>query len=248
MKHLLPLSLLMLLYTTPAASQKDTTYLFFNQSWQECNKDTALYYGIVYKKDDMWARKDFWVKGNILQMDATYIDQACKTGHGTFKWYRENGTLKNTVVYDHGKSKTADYFYESGKKKGHIIYTGNGSLQQGWDENGQEIPDYVVEREAVFPGGLHGWKAYLEENLNADVAAKSKAKPGIYTVKVQFVVDKEGNISNVNAIEVPEACSRCGKEAVKIIRNGPKWEPAVQDNKRVLYQALQYISFQVVEE
>lgn len=242
------LSLLMFAYTLPAFSQTDTTYLYFNKGWGECDKDTAYYYGMVYKKDNLWSRNDYRVKGNRLQMEATYVDKDCKTGHGTFNWYRENGTLKSTAVYDQGKSKTADYFYESGKKKAHIIYTVNGSEQHGWDENGKEIPGYIVEREAIFPGGLPGWKAYLEQNLNGDVAVKSKAKPGIYTVKVQFVVDKEGSISNVNAIEVPAACSRCAKEAVKIIKNGPKWEPAVEDNQRVVYQAIQLVSFKVVQD
>jgi len=105
-----------------------------------------------------------------------------------------------------------------------------------------------VEKEAKFPGGMEGWKRYLERNLNANVAADDGAPPGNYTVKVQFIVDKEGGISNVQAIEVPKTCPSCGPEAVKVIKKGPKWEPAVQNGRNVIYQAIQYVTFQVAEE
>lgn len=105
-----------------------------------------------------------------------------------------------------------------------------------------------VEKEAKFPGGPEGWKKYLERNLDANVAANDGAATGNYTVKVQFIVDKEGNISNVQAIEVPKPCPSCGPEAVKVIKKGPKWEPAVQNGRNVIYQAIQFVTFQVAEE
>jgi len=105
-----------------------------------------------------------------------------------------------------------------------------------------------VEKEAKFPGGAEGWKRYLERNLDANVAANDGAPTGNYTVKVQFIVDKEGNISNVQAIEIPKACPSCGPEAVKVIKKGLKWEPAVQNGRNVIYQAIQFVTFQVAEE
>lgn len=105
-----------------------------------------------------------------------------------------------------------------------------------------------VEKEAKFPGGPEGWRRYLERNLNANVAADDGAPTGSYTVKVQFIVDKTGGISNVEAKEIPKACPHCGEEAVKVIKKGPKWEPAVQNGRNVIYQAIQFVTFQVAEE
>ncbi len=105
-----------------------------------------------------------------------------------------------------------------------------------------------VEKEAKFPGGAEGWKRYLERNLDANVAANDGAPTGNYTVKVQFIVDKTGAISNVQSIEVPKTCPSCGPEAVKVIKKGPKWEPAVQNGRNVIYQAIQFVTFQVAEE
>jgi periplasmic protein TonB len=105
-----------------------------------------------------------------------------------------------------------------------------------------------VEKEAKFPGGPEAWRRYLERNLNANVAAEDGAPTGNYTVKVQFVVDKNGSISNVHAIEVPKLCPSCGEEAVKIIKKGGAWEPAIQNGRPVTYQAIQFVTFKVAEE
>jgi len=49
---------------------------------------------------------------------------------------------------------------------------------------------------------------------------------GVYTVKVQPLIDKEGNITNVVAISIREKCIQCATKPVKVISNGSKWEPA----------------------
>ncbi len=78
-----------------------------------------------------------------------------------------------------------------------ISYKGEQNEQKGWDETGKEIRGFVVEREARFKGGAESWKKFLEKNLNANVAAASGAAAGQYQVKVQFIVSKEGYLSNV---------------------------------------------------
>jgi len=111
----------------------------------------------------------------------------------------------------------------------------------------------VVEKEARFPGGAEGWRRYLESNLNANLAAKCiKLKRGEkfaqQTVVVQFIVDKTGNVSNVSVRNPGEVHRKLGEEAVRVIKEGPRWVPAEQNNKKVIYQALQYVTFQVAVE
>ena len=105
-----------------------------------------------------------------------------------------------------------------------------------------------VEKEAKFPGGLEGWKKYLERTLNSNAPSDDGAPSGSYTVRVQFIVDKEGKISEVQAVEVPKACPSCGPEAVKAINKGPKWEAAIQNGQKVIYRQNQSITFVVNEE
>lgn len=102
-----------------------------------------------------------------------------------------------------------------------------------------------VEIEAKFPGGPAAWKRYLERSFAGFNAADNGANPGTYTVHVRFIVDKQGNISAVNALT--KHGFGMEDEAVKIIKKGPKWEPAVQNGRNVNAYRTQPITF-VVEE
>jgi protein TonB len=113
-----------------------------------------------------------------------------------------------------------------------------------------------VEKEAKFPGGLDGWRKYLEGNLKANLAAdfiplKKKQKLAQRTVSVQFLVGKDGKISEVRAIhrpQDPEVHPVLIQEAVRVIRQGPDWIPAEQNNRKVIYQAIQNITFMVARD
>ncbi|HEX8331592.1 MAG TPA: energy transducer TonB [Segetibacter sp.] len=107
-----------------------------------------------------------------------------------------------------------------------------------------------VEKEAMFPGGLNGWRKYLEANLKGNLAAdyiklSRKQRIAQQTVSVQFIVSKEGKISNVRAINNAHVHPALAQEAIRVIRQGPDWIPAEQNNKKVIYQAIQNITFQV---
>lgn len=88
-----------------------------------------------------------------------------------------------------------------------------------------------VENEATFPGGDAGWRRYLERNLDSQVPVENNAPEGTYTVIVRFIVSKDGSVSDV----VPETSFGYGMEdaAVKVIKKGPKWTPALQNGRNV---------------
>lgn len=102
-----------------------------------------------------------------------------------------------------------------------------------------------VENEAQFPGGQQAWIRYLQKNLNANAPVDNGAPPGKYQVIVKFIVSKDGSISDVNA----ETKYGFGMEdeAVKIIKRGPKWTPALQNGRNVNAYRRQPITF-IVEE
>ena len=103
-----------------------------------------------------------------------------------------------------------------------------------------------VEIEASFPGGDEKWRNYIERNANGQVATENGAPVGIYTVIVQFVVDKEGNISDVRALTKHGYGMEA--EVIRIIQKGPKWNPAIQLGRNVKAYRKQPVTFQVSEE
>ncbi len=69
------------------------------------------------------------------------------------------------------------------------------------DDSGVQIFN-KVEKEADFLGGVEGWRTYLVQNLNPNTPVDKGAPAGQYTVWVQFIVDKEGKISDIKALTV----------------------------------------------
>lgn len=98
-----------------------------------------------------------------------------------------------------------------------------------------------VENEAEFPGGPEAWKRYLERNMNYPESAMENGTQGV--VRVQFIVDKEGNISEVQAVNSPG--DGLAEEAVRIIKRGPKWKPAEQNGRKVISRKIQSITFRL---
>ena len=123
------------------------------------------------------------------------------------------------------------------------IDQGKQIIEEKVDEN--KIFD-KVEIEAAFPGGDTKWRQYLERNANGQVATDNGAPEGTYTTVVQFVVDKEGNISDVRALT--NHGYGMEEEAMRVIRKGPKWSPAIQNGRQVKAYRKQPITFRVESE
>ena len=125
------------------------------------------------------------------------------------------------------------------------IDEGKQIVEEKKEEDENKIFD-KVEIEASFPGGDSKWRQYLERNANGQVATDNGAPEGTYTTVVQFVVDKEGNISDVRALT--NHGYGMEEEAMRVIRKGPKWTPAVQNGRQVKAYRKQPITFQVQSE
>ncbi|WP_345258437.1 energy transducer TonB [Flaviaesturariibacter amylovorans] len=107
-------------------------------------------------------------------------------------------------------------------------------------------PEQVVNEVEVppaFPGGMEAWANYLRSNLKASVPENNGAPSGTYRVRVQFVVDREGNVSDVKALNDPGY--GMAEEAVRVIRRGPRWTPGVQYGRTVKARFTQTIAFGV---
>ncbi|HEV7783502.1 MAG TPA: energy transducer TonB [Chitinophagaceae bacterium] len=103
-----------------------------------------------------------------------------------------------------------------------------------------------VEVEARFPGGDAAWRDFLVKNLNAETPVLHKAPAGIYTVVIQFVVDREGRVSDIKAITSHGYGME--EEVIRLLKKAPRWEPAFQDGRHVKAFRKQPVTFQVVEE
>lgn len=86
-----------------------------------------------------------------------------------------------------------------------------------------------VEKEAQFPGGVGAWNAYVKKAIERELDEFTDADYG--TCQIRFVVDKQGNVSDVQAITMKG--TKLAEIAVNAIRKGPKWIPAEQNGRMV---------------
>ena len=100
----------------------------------------------------------------------------------------------------------------------------------------------VVEIESKYPGGMSAWAAYLNRNLTFPQEAVDIDVQG--TVTIQFIVDADGNVSDVTAISGPQELRAA---AVAAIKKSGKWEPAIQNGRKVKSYKKQPITFKLAE-
>jgi hypothetical protein len=91
-----------------------------------------------------------------------------------------------------------------------------------------------VQEEAKFPGGREGWQKFLSTTCNFKSIVEKGGAPGKYTVLLSFIIDKEGKIKDVQALNDPGFGSR--EDAVRVLSASPKWTPAKLNGKNVIYR------------
>lgn len=102
-----------------------------------------------------------------------------------------------------------------------------------------------VEIESDYPGGPAAWLRYMNKNLRYPDEALNNGIQG--TVMVQFVVDKDGNVSDVQAISGPTE-GGLREEAVRVIKKSGKWTPAVQNGQHVKSYKRQPVGFKTQDQ
>jgi protein TonB len=92
------------------------------------------------------------------------------------------------------------------------------------------------------------WIDHLTKNLQSPIekAARKGMKAGTYTVQVKFLVERDGSISDVHALNDPGYGLAVAAE--KALQTGPKWKPGTQNGKVVRSYHTQPITFVIQEK
>lgn len=108
----------------------------------------------------------------------------------------------------------------------------------------EEVADeifQIVEEPATPKGGYSAFYEYVGDNMQYPSQARRMGIEG--TVYVQFVVEKDGSITDVQVIRGIGA--GCDEEAVRVIKNQPNWNPPKQRGKPVRQRIVLPIKFQL---
>lgn len=99
----------------------------------------------------------------------------------------------------------------------------------------------VVEKSPEFPGGDDSLYAFIGRNIKYPEAAKKNKIEG--RVFVTFVIEKDGQVSSAKILR--DIGGGCGEEAIRVVKNMPKWKPGTQRGNPVRVQFNLPIMFQL---
>jgi periplasmic protein TonB len=100
------------------------------------------------------------------------------------------------------------------------------------EEVAEDVIFTVVEDQPSFPGGEEARIRYLQENLRYPQMAREAGIQG--TVFVTFVVERDGSVTDVRVLR--GIGGGCDEEAVRVVRNMPRWNPGRQRGQAVRVQ------------
>lgn len=223
----------------------DSTISFLNGPYKSYYANGRIEYDGSYLngfEDKLWLKRDS--SGNLI--DSSFYEGGKKITTATFYYGKDNmlyevefaDSLKNTF-------RNIDY-NDKGGIKYDAQFIGEDGVLLTYDSLGVATKSILKTKERIkaqMEGGTSAFSDYLRRNLDAAVPAIKGASSGTYTVILKFTVEIDGTISNI----IPETNLGFGmeKEAIRVIKNSPKWKPASNYGTLVKAYRRQPITFVV---
>ncbi len=139
------------------------------------------------------------------------MDEAAKSTGVIGAFDVKDGSLDKDAVFKETAKKIMDD--DGGKGKGEPTIYNVGTIQVN----------------PQFPGGENEMYAFIKKNLNYPAVDQEMGNQGRVTIR--FVVNKNGEISNVQLVK--GVSPGCDKEAMRVIKSMPKWIPGRQNGEPV---------------
>lgn len=103
---------------------------------------------------------------------------------------------------------------------------------------------FDIQEQPSFPGGEGEMMKFLSKNINYPVLAKENAIQG--AVVLTFVIGKDGSISEITIIK--DIGGGCGKEAARVVKMMPNWNPGKANGNFVKVRYTLPIRFRLTED
>lgn len=98
-----------------------------------------------------------------------------------------------------------------------------------------------VEKNPEFPGGEIKFNEYIKNNLKYPEYARKNDVEG--RVFLTLIVEKDGSLSNIKVIR--GIAAGCDEEAIRLLKNSPKWTPGINDGHPVRVSYVVPIEFKL---
>lgn len=89
-----------------------------------------------------------------------------------------------------------------------------------------------------FPGGDKAFGKFLASHLIYPPGAVAGG-----TTYIQFIIEKDGSLSNIKVVEGKGLNQPCDEEAIRVLSSSPKWTPGMKNGSPVRTRKIQRVTF-----
>lgn len=196
-------------YTDSSLNTEDGLFAAFSN-----NKLLSQGNYVMGKKEGIWMRWD----SLGLKSDSCVFKNSDQLSGAVF-YYNAKKHLYKMTVRDFTTNQISDVYYDDEP----IVYKTDSVIH----DNDEDKVFTKVEIEASFPGGEAAWRGFISSTIRNNIDAITDDRRSIGTCRVRFIVDKDGSISDVRAVNM--VGSKLATIMIEVIKHGPKWRPALQN-------------------
>jgi hypothetical protein len=203
----------------PAPARKIVDNNFYKSNIFRGRVTDGLNYGVPFAKvtnteDNVGTYTDAHGYFNLTSPDSVLNVQIRSIGYENNSTQLKN-TLPNNQVVLQNDSRSLNAFVMNNQRP-------NASRRA--DNNTVKL------EEPVPADGWDNYDTYLTNNLVVPDEYRGKpSSTGITSVEVSFEVDAKGEPINIRVEK--SLCDKCDKEAIRLIREGPKWKRAARNGR-----------------
>lgn len=254
MKTLLLILLLFPIAILHAQKKKknDIRFFVFDEDWKSCPIEKAKYLSALEKlSDTAYQMKYYNFAGPLISIE-TFKDKDATILNGALMYYGADGKIDSTGYTINGRRNDWWYYYTESSTLWQKEKYSNGKLLkrmdaaaiiEEWAQDREKFEQAIIrdEMEASFEGGETAWNKYINKTIEFPDRARSLKKEG--SLMVEFIVGEDGAVEDASIIQSLEYS--IDEEALRLIRNSPKWKPARQGGQYVKATRKQVFTFRL---
>lgn len=122
-----------------------------------------------------------------------------------------------------------------------VVYRAKRTIIWVIPEEDKKTTGQMQSSPAKFMDGFRDWTNFVVQHFDKEKLIRAGMPNGNYAVWVNVAIDSDGTLSNFDVTNDPGYGSK--EEAIRILRNCPKWMPAVRTGKKVASSKLVAVPF-----
>ena len=175
----------------------------------------------------------------------------------TYNWYHFPDRTVLDIILKNGSKEIYD-INDKASRQTAINKYGNLPTPPAMLRDSIKVTDVILEQVAPnkiftktqtppeFSGGKEAWLKYLQHNLNTDIPVQKGCPTGKYIDTLNFIVNADGSLHNVQSKNNPGYGTK--EEAERVLKASPNWKPAIQNGIPVVAKHQITITFVVSED